>query len=112
MKSLLGVILIGLVIFSYAEVCKAECAWVLWQKYCRYSDDMWCSWEVQAAYPALDQCTKAKEHLCKSKKSYMKGNCLNPKTELGVDYLSMKIDEKNWASIELLCLPDTIDPRK
>lgn len=31
MKSLLGVILIGLLMFTYAEVGGAECAWVLWE---------------------------------------------------------------------------------
>lgn len=58
MKSLsvrLGVIFIGLIIFSYAEVCKAQCAWVLW-KHVDNNVSGQRSWELIKAFTEHKQC--------------------------------------------------------
>ena len=74
-----GVILIGLAIFGYAELCKAEDAWVLWLRHNfevywakdqidsagkviatkGYANDFFQrTWELLDAFPTYDQCQK------------------------------------------------------
>jgi len=112
MKSLLvraGVILIGLVIFGSTEVCKAQCAWVLWHG---HSDDntTW-RWSLGSAYPTAQECDQQAKATIKfwvdeSRK-------VGKKVENIYSQGYVVIDETGRATFyRHQCFPDTVDPRK
>jgi hypothetical protein len=129
MKSLsakLGVILIGLTIFGYGNVCKAQCAWVLWNlSTLTYKDERTHDikplikgepqWEIVAAFPKYEQCVKRQEQEFLKFKEGIKKQKENNFSE----------DKNNWIIAgsyttshvmyfwgQWKCLPDTVDPRK
>lgn len=125
MKSLfkLGLILIGLFIFGYVEVCKAECAWVLWEKkeetifekgkpYPNYS----VTWEIVYAVPKFEQCLQMlKANLEKRGGYYTKAKSEGgfPGIEIIVKAEFIMLNGEGYSqTIEFRCFPDTIDPRK
>ena len=104
MKSLLvklGVILIGLAIFCYGDVCRAECAWVLWigQDKKVGSNTIW---TVEAAFPSYELCIKRIKNICAGGTSAMDDSS---NTCSQYNYLG-------YAAWYYKCLPDTVDPRK
>jgi len=116
MKSLsvkLGVILIGLIILGYAEVCNAQCAWVLWERQYMVTEEGKVAnpgeWGIVAAYPKYEQCFE------RQKKEF-----LDLKEAPGFKVISRPFEyvmgRKEGGKLvilqELKCLPDTIDPRK
>jgi len=116
MKSLsvkLGVILvIGLLIFTYEEMCKAQCAWVLWESQYINQEGKVVNpgeWNIITAYPRYEQCLE------RQKETFFKF-----KEEPGYTVISrpfeyalrQKEDGKHTIIQQLKCLPDTIDPRK
>ena len=127
MKSLLGklgVILIGLAIFGCAEVCGAECAWVLWRKtektifvkdkqYPDYS----ANWERMEAVPKFEQCMqRMREFSERNNDAYLKGKSVGGFPGIKIEKLPslglMLSGEGFIETIEFKCFPDTIDPRK
>ena len=127
MKSLsvkLGIILfsIGLGILGFSELCKAECAWVLWTKTEKtifkpnpnYSE----RWEIMGAVPKYEHCLRMKQEVFEKRSgAYTEG-----KSKGGFPGLEVKVDPSITAIflsgqnllevIKFNCLPDTIDPRK
>ena len=136
MKSLsakLGVILIGLAILGYTEVCRAEGAWVLWAHFFYKSP----SWSLISAYPNYEQCQERANwfrELAPGADGYEKivGNPASPDLIWtdpdGNKYIKVRIEkteyivltsnkaithtEDGYVVIEWECFPDTIDPRK
>lgn len=124
MKSLsvkVVVILIGLAIFGYAEVCKAQSAWVLWEKM-EFSafekgknQHFIVSWRILGAVPKYEECL---EKLSKTWEQYKID--YSPEKSEGIKETSSKlygiisISFKNGDTLffTLSCLPDTVDPRK
>jgi hypothetical protein len=121
MKSLLGklgVILIGLTLLIYAEVCRAECAWVLWLKFENISfvkdkpPIITENWELIAAVPKYEQCLiMQKEIFEKQIKGWEKVE--GAKID-SVPFALITVQHPKGGSqfIKLNCFPDTIDPRK
>lgn len=112
MKSLLvklGIVLIGLAIFGYSEMCRADGAWVLWEKNYRYAP---LEWRIEGAYPSYDACVKKEMEACKEKEEAYQPK-LNPNskciTTLGGHYHTVVGTQ---LTTEWKCLPDTVDPRK
>jgi hypothetical protein len=124
MKSLLGVILVGVAIFGYAEVCNAQCAWVLWGRTTiinltpqgqKIEKPIW---ELLSAFPNHEQCTEYKIKKIAETKEFM-GRTSNVQKMIDIDNGIMVRIEVNESltsgvikSLEAQCLPDTIDPRK
>jgi hypothetical protein len=115
MKSLLvklGVILIGLLVIGYGNVC-AEGTWVLWEGTIELGLPI--QWKILDAFPKYEQC--AEKH--KKNLGIIKGNF--EKMGFHTHLLSEdtivieKVHSKN-ASGDIIvtqkCFPDTIDPRK
>ena len=117
MKSLLcklEVILIGLVIFGYAEVCRAEGAWVLWKS---DSNDGHLHWQVNDAFPSYEKCKQAQRIECERWKEMLWKNItetpIEPVADRCPDTLTIFYkDSSHPREIVFKCFPDTIDPRK
>jgi hypothetical protein len=103
MKSLLvrlGVILIGLTIFGYAEVCNAQ-NWVLWEGIDKNIGSK-TIWTVESAFPSYELCINRIKNICAGSTSAM-------------DYSSntcTKFNYLGYAAWYYKCLPETVDPRK
>ena len=113
----LGVILIGLAIFGYAEMWGAECAWVLWEKEMREGQPYDC--KILEAYPKYDQCEEAqKDWLEQQKEGFEKikkrMDPLNRITTIIATpfIIIVNYEDGSQRVFETQCLPDTIDPRK
>ena len=124
MKSLLvmlGVILIGLLILGYAELCGAGDAWVLWHSVRMItnagSSDF--HWEILAVYTTQAEC---KSHAYMNEDFARK---MEKKWKESGQDVEIKIFENGTVfethrskegifivETKCLCLPDTIDPRK
>ena len=114
MKSLLGrvgVVLIGLAIFGYAEVWGAECAWVLWKKYERVSENRTVTWELIGAVPQYQECLKMQKKVLEGDKKFWKES-LKDSVTLSDWMISIKTVDGAIGMITYECFPDTIDPRK
>lgn len=104
MKSLpvkLGVILIGLFIFGYGEVCNAQGAWVLWQK----AEVTKTTWVIEGAFPSYNVCIQNEISVCQKFASKSGDKCQSME---GRHFVLLG----NGRSIGWMCLPDTIDPKK
>jgi hypothetical protein len=125
MKSLsvkLGVILIGLAIFGYSEVCKAQCAWVLWEKWevasikdRKFTTDL--LWTLIVATPQYEQCMENQRRLFEKIKKGANEDKEKYDTISKIEVVPFRLvltDYKSggFNSKTLYCLPDTIDPRK
>ena len=116
MKSLLvklGVVLIGLAIFTYAEVCRAEGSWVLWESTIELS--LPTEWRIIAVYPKYEQCIERhKEDFEILRKNYknmgFNTHSLSPET-IVIEKVHSKTTSGDITVIQK-CLPDTIDPMK
>jgi len=94
----LGVILIGLILFGYTEVCNAQ-NWVLWVGKCKKVDSK-TEWTIDSAYPSYEKCVERLQYVC---------------GHPGLDPMSWtcsKYKYLGYATWYLKCFPDTIDPRK
>jgi hypothetical protein len=118
MKSLLvklGVILIiGLAIFSYVEVCRAEGAWVLWEnlgiRLPSFGKPDWSGWKLERAYPTYEMCIKEANYRIKTKSASR--NKTEYQIEIRSDGFMAKKSDDDWTFYEVKCFPDTVDPRK
>jgi len=119
MKSLLvklGVILVGLAIFGYAAVCKAQCAWVLWEFQITGGVEGSGGWMINSAFPNYELCMKQlNKSLTYAENSFKKTP--NARVNLVVNGVIATVMEEGgkekllWQFL-YRCLPDTIDPRK
>jgi len=122
MKSLfvnLGVVLIGLAVFTYTEVWVAE-AWVLWESgYSSTDQSSSVQWHIIGAYPSHDACVKQESAICTRRQQlatedkYWEHIKCYP--SWGGHTLSLSRGEKDsYKDVlhEWKCLPNTIDPRK
>jgi hypothetical protein len=94
----LGVFLVGLVIFGYAELCNAQ-NWVLWEGRDKNKDSN-TVWTIESAFPSYKLCTDRIKNICGDK---------------NMDYSSYtcaKFNYLGYAAWYYKCLPDTVDPRK
>lgn len=127
MKSLsvkLGVIFVlsGLAIFGNAEVCKAQCAWVLWEELELFSikdgkptDNV--VWKLIVATPKYEQCLenqrrlfeKIKKEADEDKEKY---DTISKIEVVPYTFVMKDFKSGGFFSKTLKCLPDTIDPRK
>ena len=116
MKSLsvrLGVVLIGLAMFGCAEVCKAQCAQVLWQKLevyesGKFKPERGYNWVVVGAFSTENQCRGEEKAMCIKYAEGMKIKCIE-------DWGGHKIvtgTENDLTVWSYKCLPGTIDSRK
>jgi hypothetical protein len=128
MKSLLGklgviLLVIGLTISVYVEVCRAQCGWVLWKKwdYQFGKDTERVSWDLMGAFPQYNECMKHQIDLFERLRIFWtdvtkRSPDKNEKVEAssgGGGPSQIIVRSKNDISIfEFYCLPDTIDPRK
>ena len=128
MKSLLvklGVILIGLMILGYAEVCKAEGAWVLWCKITKFTfmaqgQKIESHWDLRKAVPKYEQCIELKIEAHKKEietwSSYSNIEEVKYKTPEEAIVIVFKHADTDKERVnfmyEFYCLPDTVDPRK
>jgi hypothetical protein len=107
MKSLLtklGVILIGLTVFGYAELCNAQ-NWGLWQ-YVRSEKLHAEYWENLGAFPSYELCIKEWD-----KKVSLSATSVNAQEITKGEFLiTYKDGSTSWAGYK--CLPDTVDLRK
>lgn len=119
MKSLfvkLGVILIGLTIFGYAEACKGQCAWVLWEQraYYRIEKDEPIEriyWEIIGAFPKYEQCLERKKVLFTNiKESIRKSD--HKADAVPFELIIEHFTETSSLHYKFICLPDTVGPRK
>jgi hypothetical protein len=109
----LGIILIGLIILGYAEVCNAQCAWVLWQKLEVYESGKFkaersYNWMIVGAFSTENQCRGEEKAMCIKYAEGMKIKCIE-------DWGGHRIvtgRENDLAVSSYKCLPDTVDPRK
>ena len=121
MKSLsvkLGVILIGLAIFGYAEVCRAERAWVLWLKFESMSfvkdkpPIITEKWELIAAVPKYEQCLIMQKDIFEKQ---IKGFEIVEGAKIeSVPFSLITVEYPKGGSqfIKFKCFPDTVNPRK
>jgi len=108
---LAAVLVIGLVLFTYAEVCGTECAWVLWERSIPETDK---DWQINSAYPNYEMCIEARRLIMNPilatwKKTFGDDNIIQSQH-------GFTVTEKDSAKVKFYyfskCLPDTIDPRK
>jgi hypothetical protein len=119
MRSLLvklGVILIiGLALFSYAEVCGAEGAWVLWES---YSNDGYLHWEVNDAFPSYEKCKQGQHIKCERLRETLLKDITKTQIKRVADncpdtlIIFYKDSSYHYVEFDYKCFPDTIDPRK
>lgn len=102
----LGVILIGFAIFGYAEVCRAECAWVLWLI------DTDNQIQVLNAFPSYEQCKQAQQISCERQSKAIKDTEIVANCPDSFDFRYKKKGVSTMRRRLFKCLPDTIDPRK
>ena len=119
MKSLsvrLGVILIGLAIFGYAEVCNAQCAWVLWIKMGNRVEGIWYppQWQIHSAFPTYDLCVQSRIKDFNYYKEIYIYNKMNVSLYADGSGFAVYDAERSRidVSYESKCLPDTLDLRK
>jgi hypothetical protein len=121
MKSLLGksgfILIIGLVIFGYAEVCNAECAWVLWIQVGNRVEGRWYppQWKILSAFPTYDLCVQSRIkdfNYYKDIYSYNKFTISIYGDGSGFAVSDPTDTSKIVFSYESKCLPDTLDLRK
>ena len=117
MKSLLvklGVILIGLAILGYTEVCRAEGSWVLWEnvgvKTPLMNQPNYSGWTLERAYPTYEMCINEANYRIKTKS--VTWNKTEYQIEIRSDGFLAKKSDYDWTFYEVKCFPDTIDPRK
>lgn len=129
MKSLsvkLVVVLVGLIIFCCVEVCKAQCAWVLWEranfKAKEAKDNSQVDWYIVGAFPTAKACWQMEEDICARRKELTSENRPNqdplfkPQNvecikSWGGHTMTWYNEKGFWVS-DWKCLPDTVDPRK
>lgn len=111
----LGVILIGLIIFGYAEVSNAQCAWVLWTKeYLVTAEKITVEWKLESAYPQFGTCAMMKKRVLEDASKMWKEaseGASNLNLEVTDNSITVK-KENSLLVISYECLPDTVDPRK
>jgi len=129
MKSLwglVGIILIGLVIFGYAGICKAQSAWVLWLSGSKIrflpqgQQIEKPEWNLISAFPKYEQCIEFKRKKIEEMKEVFKLPSEPPEPEVKdtqdgivVNFGVNKSLTNGWIwTIHWHCLPETIDPRK
>lgn len=121
MKSLsvkLGVILIGLAIFAYAEPCKGQCAWVLWIRYEKLMIEegkapvQKVDWELISAVPKYEQCMLMQKELYEKQKKFWESGGKIKVEGVPFNLITLTFQEGLPWFIKLNCFPDTIDPRK
>lgn len=123
MKSLLdkvGVILIGLIIVGYScsevDIANAQCAWVLW-KHVDNNINATHSWELIKAFPEHKQCIQRQQQEFESDKSTLTTHS-DPSRRMTLikgdvdSYAFYRSSDRAEIIIKLMCLPDTVDPRK
>jgi hypothetical protein len=115
MKSLsvkLGVFLIALTIFGYAEAWGAECAWVLWTKTeaSVKNKGLDVRWELIGAVPKYEQCVNMLKSTYQNYKKAWLGTEIDSK-EKANDEKFILLPFLGY-SIQFYCFPDTVDPRK
>lgn len=112
----MGVILIGIFIVTYAEMCKAECAWVLWKSTTVNYEEASKRWELIIAVPTYRQCLDAKSNLITSEIEVYEKISKNAKLTSQDHIVAIMQDKPNQKRIintlDYYCFPDTIDPRK
>lgn len=122
----LRVFLIGLMVFGCADICMADCAWVLWMKTDYYQIENeklkhGIEWEMIIACPKFEQCLDSQRQAYQQKKQYWETNFKNiiqviPEP-FSKDSQILRIRLKNkkdngFADLIFQCFPDTLDPRK
>ncbi len=118
----LGVILIGLLVFGYAEVSKGQCAWVLWERWevARIKDGNLTTdvlWTLIVATPKYEECMENQKRLFEKIKEMAHEDSEQDDTISKIEAVSFNLVRKDYESggfnsKTLYCLPDTIDPRK
>jgi len=112
----LGVILIGLIIFSYMEVSRGECAWVLWKQEGSRVEGKWYppQWEIDSAFPTYDLCIQYRiKELNRRKERYIYNKTPISTYDDGSGFIILNRENNiTEFSYQSKCLPDTIDPRK
>jgi hypothetical protein len=118
----LGIILIGITIFTYGEVWGAECAWVLWHKIVKTT---WTPqggkienpyWELRGAFPKYEQCMEFRKEDIKDKKEIWTKESQEVRDTIDGIGIKIGINKSLTNGVMLLfdwyCMPDTTDPRK
>jgi hypothetical protein len=99
MKILNGAVVAIMIALAPIQVW-AECAWVLWQE--SSAVGYAASWAPQGAWPLESQCRLQRN------RAYA---AFGPVSEVSEGSAIRMPDSTTGATVRLLCLPDTIDPR-
>lgn len=115
MKTTLSVTILLLICFS--SVANAQCAWVLW-KHVDNNINGQQSWELIKAFPKNEQCIQRQQQEFESDKETFT-TTTNPSLKMTLikgddidSYMFYRSRDHAQIIIKLMCLPDTIDPRK
>lgn len=114
MKSLLVVVLVGIIVFGYAELCNAQCAWVLWK---RGGSHIEIRWFIEDAFPTYEKCKQNQLVQCKREHKRLleiiTTTLIKSVEDNCPDSLTIIYKDSSSPNITIYkCLPDTIDPRK
>jgi len=98
-------------------VANAQCAWVLW-KHVDNNINGQQSWELIKAFPKNEQCIQRQQQEFESDKETFT-TTTNPSLKMTLikgddidSYMFYRSRDHAQIIIKLMCLPDTIDPRK
>src|SRR5262249_7871651 len=86
--------------FAFVASAHAESAWVLWSK----SPESGGTWQPSGAHPSFDHCQQYLNSLLRNQPDQTEGQWVV--TPGGALYTKNRVVHQ-----ELVCLPDTIDPR-
>lgn len=96
-----------------------QCAWVLWTKYEEFSlKQVPPGWELQGAYPAREECLRVKERLWQALAARYRDLALKGRVKVKVEevpheaVIVQDLVSEVVQTISLLCLPDTVNPKR
>lgn len=111
------ILLIIFLVICFSGVASAEGAWVLWRHVDNNVNDQH-GWELIKAFPEYKQCIQRQQQEFESDKNTFTSHS-NPSRRFtlirGADidsYMFYRSSDGAQIIIKLMCLPDTIDPRK
>lgn len=118
-KRLFPICLSVIILIGFSSLSYAECAWVLWEKTTsmHFSEENTIKWELIGANEKKFQCDKSliafwRRMIKVEKETWSFADVSAPTAGL----IIIDFKDKDGHSIhiikELLCLPDTVDPRK
>ena len=117
-----GLVLTVVLIFGFASVAAAECAWVLWIKTDRRLSQLTSEqpqspigWEILTVRITREECLDVKARAWEGEASQYNDLSKFPGIEkvntLPREYVSVFLKGGGITNYRFLCLPDTIDPR-